>query len=512
MSFTDDEHHTLAPFFTNTTTNIFGLKLPQEVAGALFSRYSRSNKDLRRVFLDEFLGEFDTDANRQSTAGFALDKARAFYAKVLDGYGDDSIAQLGSAHIACEGISNLAALFLTDARIGIAPLEKSTRYVRFDVRNACGEWPYYTPYCYKDKDVAFPCAAYRKVMDLLFETYASQMEPVQAWLKEHIPQDDTPSGAYHASIRAKACDILRGYLPASTLTNVGVFGTGQAWEHLLTKGYSQELNEICDLSDDIHNELNEVIPSFVRRAGRNDYLIETRKNLKRYFAQYKNFPIRYPDAVGLVEYNTSAEEDVLDAIVYEFGDLSVPIDDEDEHQQLQLYIGNRRTRRDKPGRALEHAEYTFDFCANLGLYRDLHRHRMLTQERQPITTRNGYNVPKELDEMGLGDVFCCTLDEASELYEQIVKDFPNEAQYCVPFAYRQRWYMKMNLREALHICELRSMPQGHLDYRKIAQEMWRQITEVHPLFGKIQNFVDFNEYKLGRLAAEIKTGEKHNET
>ena len=147
--FSAEEQKRLLAFFTNLDRDIFGLKLPQEVAGALFSRYSRSSKSLRRTFLDEFLG--DPELGLKDLLGgetvpddsAALKKARAFYDRVLVGYGDDSVAQLGGAHIACENISNVAAKLLEDARIGIAPLEKSTRYVRFDQKDAAGNYLFY---------------------------------------------------------------------------------------------------------------------------------------------------------------------------------------------------------------------------------------------------------------------------------------------------------------------------------------------------------------------------------
>jgi len=144
--FSPAEQQSLAPFFTNLTEPVFGLRLPQEVAGALFSRYSRSSKNLRRIFLDEFLGNSDLLLEQLSGGstsgadqGIALKKAREFYDRVLVGYGDDSVAQLGGAHVACESVSNVAAKLLEDARIGIAPLEKSKRYGRFDAKNSEGD-------------------------------------------------------------------------------------------------------------------------------------------------------------------------------------------------------------------------------------------------------------------------------------------------------------------------------------------------------------------------------------
>jgi thymidylate synthase ThyX len=242
--FTAEEQKRLVAFFTNLDRSIFGLKLPQEVAGALFSRYSRSTKSLRRTFLDEFLG--DPELGLKDLLGgqpladdsAALKKARAFYDRVLVGYGDDSVAQLGGAHIACENISNVAAKLLEDARIGIAPLEKSTRYVRFDQKDAAGNYLFYR----EPKIMASRhAAAYVEVMNLLFETYSKQMEPMLECVARSLPIEqldvrDPTSGkalpyadakkddrlrrwaetAYRATVRAHACDVLRSYLPAAT--------------------------------------------------------------------------------------------------------------------------------------------------------------------------------------------------------------------------------------------------------------------------------------------------------
>ena len=190
-TFTEAETNSLAPFFTNINELVFGLKLPQEVAGALFSRYSRSTKSLRRTFLDEFLGDPELGLGEllggQSSASdqsAALKKARAFYDRVLVGYGDDSVAQLGGAHIACEKISNVAANILEDARIGIAPLEKSTRYVRFDQKDEDGNYLFYR----EPKIMASPHKeAYVEVLNLLFETYARQIDPMIEFVKTSLP-------------------------------------------------------------------------------------------------------------------------------------------------------------------------------------------------------------------------------------------------------------------------------------------------------------------------------------
>jgi thymidylate synthase ThyX len=543
------EQQQLAPFFTNLTEPVFGLKLPQEVAGALFSRYSRSNKSLRQIFLDEFLGNFDPSLNVAGNSALAaeeqtaaLKKAREFYDRVLVGYGDDSVAQLGGAHIACEHISNVAAKFLEDARIGIAPLEKSTRYVRFDNKDAHGEYLFYK----EPRVMASPYRDnYLAVMNLLFGTYAAQIDPMIEFVRRSLPiesvewkhpQTGEPlpykdaakdeqlrkwaETAYRSTVRAQACDILRAYLPAATSTNVGIFGVGQAFEHLLNKAYSHELTEVRQIGVGMHAALLQLIPSFVKRARRSEYEAETFRALRAHAQQLLASKAIAPSTpVTLVDYDAAAEDQILAAALYQHSQHPLAqlkaivrqLRTEQRRQILQEYISRRRHRRDKPGRAFENAYYTFDVVGNLGLYRDLQRHRLLTQERQDFTVVHGYDTPVEIEAAGFRETFARCMDQAAQLHTRLVREFPFEAQYIVPFAYRIRWYMKMNLREAVHICELRSMPQGHPDYRAIVQDMWRQIATVHPALAHCAQFLDWNTYRLGRLQSEMRSEYKKSE-
>ena len=543
LEFTAEEQKSLAPFFTNLDRPVFGLKLPQEVVGALFSRYSRSTKSLRRTFLDEFLGDAELELKgllgAQTSAddnSVALKKARAFYDRVLVGYGDDSVAQLGGAHIACENISNVAANLLEDARIGIAPLEKSTRYVRFDQKDAAGHYFFYR----EPKIMASRFReSYIEVMDLLFGTYARQMEPMLHFVARSLPieemelrhpttgkplsyaeaqKDDRlrrwAESAYRATVRAHACDVLRGYLPAATLTNVGLFGVGQAFEYLLSKLYSHELTEQRELAGAMHGELNQLIPSFVKRAQVNEYLLSAAAVTKAVTSDALKTPAaESSEPVALVDYDRNAEEKIIAAILYPHGrhplqqlrQIAARMSSEERHKILAEFFNQRRHRRDKLSRSFENVYYTFDILGNLGLYRDLHRHRVLTQERQDFATVHGYDTPPEIQEAGFKGEFDLCMNRAAELYKRIYRDLPREAQYVVPFAYKVRWYMKMNLREALHMVELRTMPQGHPDYRFIAQEIWRKIQEVHPTLASCGRFIDWKSYRLGRMQSEMRT-------
>ena len=541
--FSSDEQKRLAAFFTNLDRDTFGLKLPQEVAGALFSRYSRSGKSLRRIFLDEFLGDAELGLHEllggQATASddsAALKKARAFFDRVLVGYGDDSVAQLGGAHVACENISNVAAKMLEDARIGIAPLEKSTRYVRFDQKDSAGNYLFY----HEPRIIASRHReAYLEVMNLLFDSYSKQMEPMLDHVAKSLPIEqlevrDPVTGkslsygdtakddrlkrwaetAYRTTVRAHACDVLRSYLPAATLTNVGMFGVGQAFEYLVSKFYSHELSEIKELAGAMHGELNQLIPSFVKRAQLNEYLVSATAAAKALAAHFASAPpVATAEAVMLIDYDAQAEEKIIAAILYAHGrqplqqlrQVAAAISSEQRRQILSETFAKRRHRRDKLSRASENVYYSFDILGNLGLYRDLQRHRILTQERQDFTTVHGYDTPPEIEAGGFKSEFDHCMLRAAQLYEQIYRDLPCEAQYVVPFAHKIRWYMKMNLREALHMCELRTMPQGHPDYRFICQEIWRKIQSVHPALAESGKFMDWQKYRLGRLQSEMRT-------
>jgi thymidylate synthase ThyX len=537
-SFTDAERAMLAPFVTDLDAPIFGLRnLPEVVRGALFSRYSRSDKSLRRILLDEFIhapesGFAEIVGGAQNTSSdqlVATQRAEAFYERVLVGYGDDSVAELGGAHIACEGVSNIAAKVLEDSRIGISPLEKSTRYVVFN-KKVNGRYRYVR----EPRIMASPHAArYEAAMDNLFDTYTALLEPTIAWVRAETPRDEhTTERAYNSATRAKACDILRGLLPMATQTNVGLFGNGRAFEYLLTKLYASPLAELRDLGGAMQAALDTLIPSFVKRAKNERgqayqaYLRGMRENVaalvqdketsrqadketnKRTISSSPLLPVSSP--VQLVAYDPDAEWKTVAAILYPHSDM--PLDALREFARqlpaderaaiIRAYIGERGSRFHKPGRAFEEPVYTFDILADIGAYRDIQRHRMLTQERQAYTTRHGFITPPELEAATLAQPYADALARAADTFETITADMPNEAQYVVPLAFRMRWRMSLNLREAYHLCELRAAPQGHPTYRKIAQEIYAQILAVHPTLAEGMHFVDMNDYALERLDAE----------
>jgi hypothetical protein len=180
---------------------------------------------------------------------------------------------------------------------------------------------------------------------------------------------------------------------------------------------------------------------------------------------------------------------------------------EDRQKIIQTYTKFRTNRRDRPGRAFEIIEYTFEMFTNFGMFRDLHRHRILTMERQLLSTKHGYDIPAEIIGLDIAKDYKDCMYKCKEVYEIISKKMPEAAQYIVNFAFRYPYFIKVNLREACHIIELRTVPQGHPDYRYACQKMFGQIKHVHPVLADGMKFIDLNRYELERLDAE-KNAEK----
>jgi thymidylate synthase ThyX len=528
-SIAEQEGCLLQPFVTNLDRSVFGLRnLPEVVKGALFSRYSRSDKSLRRILLDEFIKAPEADFSRivgevtdnNAEQLVAVQQAEAFYDRVLVGYGDDSVAELGGAHIACEGISNIAAKALEDSRLGISPLEKSTRYVPFN-RKINGRYRYYRE---PSIMVSNHGPRYEATLDYLFDTYTALIDPLLGWVQAYTPQDtSTSERAYNSATRAKTLDLLRGLLPMATLTNVGLFGNGRAFEYLLVKLAASPHEEVRLLGLSMQQELDKMIPSFVKRAktergGQYARYLSTNRDRTKLLAQklLKQLEPASTSIVQLVEYDPDAEAKIVAAILYPHTDLTfeqikehvADLSTSEKAEIINTYTGERGSRFHRPGRAFEETYYTFDILADLGAYRDLHRHRVLTQERQQYSVRHGYDTPPELEAAKLAQPYREALEYAAETTELISKDLADAAQYVVPLAYRVRWRIKLNLREVYHFVELRSSRQGHPSYRAIAQEMYQHIRAIHPALVTNMHFVDLNDYVLERLAAEQRTDKK----
>jgi len=513
-----DERTLLAPHFTTLDGPVFALtNLPEVVKGALFARYSRSPKSLRRLFLDEFV---DRAEPMPVAEAVGTDRAERLYERVFGEYGDDSVAQLGGVHLACEGVSNVLTKVIEWGRL-MAYLEQSTRYIPYTDRPG-GRWRYQVP----EELRGLPLERrYTETLDGLFEAYVRWLDPIQAYLRGRHPRDPAdPETAYRNTIRAKALDVLRGLLPAATLANVGLYGTGQAYEALLLRLSAHPLREARAYAALILGELRKVIPAFVRRVDVPDrggawsrYLAATREATgevaRTLLAGVE--PEARPEVV-LTDYDPDGELKVTAAALYAVSTL--PDDQLLEHVRgltveertaiLRAYVGERLNRRHKPARAFERTRYRFDVLTDYGAFRDLQRHRLLTIEWQRLGPRYGFIVPEVVEEARAGDDWRRAMEASARLHEALeAGGLERVAPYALSMAYRIRFYMDMDAREAMHVLELRTTPQGHPAYRRVCQEMHRLIADEagHRAIAEAMRFVDHSAVELGRLEAERRT-------
>lgn len=530
--FSIKEKKILLNHFSNSDGDVFAIITPKQVdRGALMSRYSRTDKSMRRIFLDEFL----KNKNR----------GEEFYDRVLLEYGDDSVAELGEAQIAIEGLSNIAVKKIEDRRIGLSYLEKSSRYVAWN-KKINGIYRFYRDPVLMNSKFA---DLYLDTCNFSFDVYSKNIEPMIKYVREKYPIEkysfkDSLDGKeksfsklkqegdiksanmiYRGSTKAKALDILRGLLPASTLTNVGITGNGRAFEYLLTILAASDLDEERDLALKIKKELDSIIKSFVRRSDDKygnafqDYLKQVKMTSKSIVAK----EIKQKKVSGamtkLVDWESekNAIDKIVTSIMYEqspstsYQNILLQVKKLSNEKKIKIIrsLANLRlNRRHRPGRAFESVYYTFDFLNNFGMFRDLHRHRALTLERQLLTTDHGFITPNEIKILGVDKEYKECMDKTKTAFDKIRKKNPEQGQYVVNFAYNYPYFMKFNLREACHLIELRTVPQGHIDYRRVAQQMYKQINKIHPNLSKIIKFVDLNEYDLERFESEKRTEEK----
>jgi thymidylate synthase ThyX len=531
---TDDEAEILRRYVTNLEGPVFALvNLPEIVKGALFARYSRSAKSLRRLFLDEFVGDLDISGDHSIDATVGLARAEQLYDRVFVEYGDDSVAQLGGVHLACEQTSNLLTKVLEWGRL-MAYMEQSTRYIAYDLRLANGRYRYHRDPLILDSPLG---ARYVGEMDRMFDTYAELLPVMQAWFSGQMPKAPGDSDfAYRQAIRAKAFDALRGLLPAAATSNVGIYGTGQAYEALLLRMRSHPLPEARAYAELMLAELRKVIPSFLKRVDMpdrgvawSDYMgtnTETMQELAHtLFGAPGDGGSELPRAVGqpqvsLLDWDPDGEAKVVAAMLYPFTHLSEA--DTEAHvsrmsatervEVMRKYSGERLNRRHRPGRALERTGYRFDILSDYGAFRDLQRHRMLTIEWQNLTPAHGFTLPESVVAAGAGAAFEAQMDRSASLHDALGQRFgPAQASYAVALAYRVRYVMQLNAREAMHVLELRTGPQGHPEYRRVCQAMHRLIGEQagHRALAQLMSFVDYHEYEQGSL--ERLDGERRSE-
>lgn len=558
-TFTDKERKILEKIVTNVDGDVFCITgLPPELSAAVLVRYSRAATGFKETILKEFV---DSEGN------FKIEKGSEMMHKILNQFLDASAGNLSGGPALClENVSNLVTKIVEDRRIGGSPIEKSTRYVVYD-QKIDGEWGYLRPKSIMNSGLA---GLYTSTMDFIFETYASMASPMKELFQKRLPKDKFAisverdgtkidnqheyelindeerkafRNAYTFTIRCAACDIIRCVLPAATKTNVGLSGNGTFYTNLLTKMMSMNLPEANEVALKAKTELDKIIPTFVYWAGDSEYLIETDRKMRILAGELlRNVPIEKEKELVLFEDRPiERPESLLTTMAYRaycFLSGTEPeymIDNQvaemlfaySRHPTAQLrnivkqlphekkldifntYVGERKSKRDRVERAFEYGyPIRFDIIGGFAEYRDLQRHRMLTQQRQELGVDLGYSIPEEVEEIGCLDKVQECFGRAEHLHSELKHaGFEQEAQYAALFNHFIRWYMGMNPREFEHFTELRTQKAGHPRYRRIVQNMAKMYLEKHSWMEPVIGFVDYNDYddKIARAEAEAKS-------
>ena len=534
---TDREREMLKPYLSDVDANVFALEnLNPEVIGGALARYSRAPTGLKETVAREFL---NPDGSPNDVKGSQM------IDRVVNKYGDESVAELAVAPLCMEEISNLMTKVIEDCRIGGSPIEESTRYVLYDVKKN-GRWRYVCPDNIKESGLGRSFVAN---MDFLFETYAAMVAPMQDLFRKRLTEDafkieverdgkiqkagrKSLEGeneikahriAYNFTMRSAACDVIRCILPACTQANVGLVGNGRFYSGLITKLLTQDLDEAHKLAESIRKALNTQIPTFIKRAKRNDYLVDNHHSMRK-LSQ---------DLFNSVQIDSSPELELLedrpeDQWINLLSNMIFPyvrhpssqirkivkaLPEERKKQIFESYIGSRKSKHDRPGRALEYGyPIQFDLLTGFAEYRDLQRHRMLTQQRQDLGIDLGYSVPEEIEEVGMGSKVQECFERTESLHRDLKRaGMEQEAQYATLFNHFIRWNVGMNLRELGHLVELRTQKAGHPKYRRTAQMMARHYLKRHPEMEPALQFVDYNDYDGGitRADQEARTARKN---
>ncbi len=525
----------LEKYFTNVGGDTFAIHgLPSELTGGSLARYSRAPTGMQLTIVNEFL---DENGNPDKERGSAI------MDRVLNAFGDDSVGELEGAHVGIENISQLATKGLEDRRIGGSPIEQSTRYVKYDQKDEHGRWRYLRP---KEITEIGLNDRFEKVNDRAFEVYSEGIKRLIDHFKNEFPRSSQTieviregkavsakeeelkneeekkqfNNSYNFTVRCAALDVGRCVLPSSTLTHIGIYGNGRFFTNTISYLKSSELEEERNRGNDLETELNKIIPTFIKRNKANPKIGE-RDKIMRELAQslFKDIKPK-DDKVTLVDNSTPLNQ-VVASSLFPYTNISLQqitdevnrLSNETKLEILDKYIGNRESRRDRSGRGLE-AGYpiTFDLVGGFAEYRDLERHRMLTQQRQILTPDLGFIMPSEMSLVGLEK----EVEEIVGMMEELNSDIRKQglviqSQYATLFNHRLRFMLGMNLREFQHLSELRTQKAGHFSYRSMCMEMADKLKEKEPWATKAYGFLDYSDpnNKISRAKEQSKIAGKN---
>jgi len=490
----------LAKYFSNVGGNIFVIQnLPSELTGGALARYSRSPTGLQLTIINEF---FDENGEPSQEKGSEL------MDRVLNAFGDESVGELEGTHVGIENVTMIAIKTIEDRRIGGSPIEQSTRYVKYDMKDENGKWRYKRPQEIIDSGLL---NIYERINDQAFDVYSKLVTKLQEYFKKQLPIEEFEievtrdskrikakkidlvdeneikafNSSYSFTIRCAALDVGRCILPSSTLSQLGIYGNGRFFTKLLTSLKSSELEEERDIGYRLEEELKKVIPTFIKWNKDDPKLYRERNEKMREIAN-RMFSQMNPEARE-VTLTSRAEylDETLASSLFPYTNISFnqilrevkKLSYQNKTELIKEYIGKRETRRDRTPRGFEGGyPITFDLVGSFGEFRDLHRHRMMTQQRQLLTTELGFIMPAEIKLVGMEPEVL----EVVMMMEDLNKELKRRgllvvSQYATLFNHRLRFLFGMNLREFQHLSELRTVTQGHYGYRAMTMEMARQL-------------------------------------
>lgn len=503
----------LEHFFTNLDKPVFYTKNLHPEVWALFqARYSRSTEGLREGFI-KLLREANVEYSqlrklfKEGTPGLelkhALEKAIKFMDKWVLGYGHSSIAEGAVVGIGIEGVSILSTKFIETARL-CSFIEKSTRYVKFD------RGSFYKPKVIKESRFS---KDYDYIIDLLFNTYEQLSEPVLEYIKSQTEKDrEKNEKAWLRACAARRFDAIRYILPAATKTSFGWTVNARELAHTIRKMLSYPLDETKEIGNLLIEEGEKVLPSLLRHTEFNPYLHKSETVLKdEYIHQVTKEKTEHNDVKLMLA--PSKEElsiHLTAAIVYKNSLLSyeealdmVKKMNDDERINIFRKVTEGLGPHDMPPREFENIHFTWDVLVDYGAFRDIQRHRMMTQSEQMLTTFLGYEIPDDITGAGCEHDYRKAMEEVDKVFREMFEEYPYESQYIIPLGYRKRVLITTNLRQLHHLIRLRSKPHGHMSYRNIVQKMYLILKEQ---YGEWADSIEcnFENVNLGRLKSELK--------
>ena len=437
--------------------------LSPETIAVAFAKTSRSPESFRDIA---------SELSDESSA--------KFHEKWVVGYGHSSVAEHAVLHIAFENVSRIAIESIESNRLA-SYTEKSTRYQRW------GSDDFTIP---PELEGHSLLDEFGDTIRLLFKTYADSLTPVQSLIFERFPRrENEKDEAWDRRIRSKYVDVCRFILPAAALANVGMTANARVIENTIRKMLSNELAEVREIGERTREVSKAETPTLVKYAEAVPYLVDTIKEFATNVLQLETH--NKAEWCQLIDYDGNGENKVLAAALYRFGEMAyagalshVESLNEEAKSQLAESLLGRLGRYDVPLRELEYCTYTFDLVMDQGAYAEFKRHRMMTQTPQRLSTRLGYTTPLLITEAGFGSQYEAAMDAAANLYEKLHDFNPAVAQYVVPNGFNRRVLAQFNLREAYAFCQLRSASNAHFSIRRVAQRMYEEMAEVHPLLTK----------------------------